>query len=396
MPPAAVSLGFGGWRPREPLRPGPLATAGPNFDQPRCMKGSDGILLVKFPAEWQCGGMIQAAFSAIITCRASRKVFVLWLCMISMLMVVGEEVSSEDLGHEFVVQGEYVGEVDGKRWGVQVIARGGGEYEAVASEGGLPGDGWDGPGGGAEGRKRAASVAGDGGREGTVKFGGLGDWEAIEISEGEIRVLDREGGERGSLARVERVSPTLGKEAPEGAIVLFDGSGVDGWEGEMSESDHLKQGAVSRDQFGDFELHLEFLLPFEPEKRGQGRGNSGLYLQGRYEVQILDSFGLQGENNECGGIYSVAAPLVNMCFPPLRWQTYDVKFTSARWEGDKKVSDARASVWHNGVLIHDDQKVSHATAAARLGEGPARGPIYLQDHGSQVRFRNIWLKPKGD
>jgi hypothetical protein len=355
-----------------------------------------GILLVKFPAKWQCEGMSQAALSAVPTCRSSWRVFVLGLYTISILVAAGEDVGSEDLGFEFGVQGEYVGEFDGKRWGVQVIARGGGEFEAVASEGGLPGDGWDGSGGGAEGRERAASVAGDGGRDGAVRFGGLGDWEAIEISEGEIRVFERGGGERGGLSRVERVSPTLGKEAPEGAIILFDGSGVGAWEGEMSESGHLRQGAVSRDLFGDFELHLEFLLPFEPEKRGQGRGNSGLYLQGRYEVQILDSFGLRGEKNECGGIYSVAAPLVNMCFPPLRWQTYDVKFSSARWEGDKKVSDARVSVWHNGVLIHDDQEVPHATAAARLGEGPARGPIYLQDHGSEVRFRNIWLKPAGD
>src|SRR5690606_10766687 len=131
--------------------------------------------------------------------------------------------------------------------------------------------------------------------------------------------------------------------------------------------------------FGDHKIHIEFLLPYKPEARGQGRGNSGIYLQGRYEVQMLDSFGLEGRDNECGGIYSVAKPKVNMCLPPLVWQTYDIDFTAARYDAEgKKTANARITVHHNGVLIHDDIELPHATTASRLKEGPEDGPIYLQ------------------
>jgi hypothetical protein len=131
-----------------------------------------------------------------------------------------------------------------------------------------------------------------------------------------------------------------------------------------------------------------------PAGKDQGRGNSGVYLQGRYEVQILDSFGLAGEHNECGGIYSVKAPDVNMCYPPLAWQTYDIDFTAAEFADGKKVKDARMTVKHNGVVIHENVAVPKATTAAILGEGPEPGPIYLQDHGNPVRFRNVWVVEK--
>jgi hypothetical protein len=114
-------------------------------------------------------------------------------------------------------------------------------------------------------------------------------------------------------------------------------------------------------------------------------------------VQILDSFGLQGKNNECGGIYTVKAPDVNMCLPPLSWQTYDVEFTAARFDSDgKKTANARMTVKHNGVVIHNDVEVPIATRAAPVKEGPAAGPLYIQNHGNPLRFRNIWLVEKGD
>jgi len=111
-------------------------------------------------------------------------------------------------------------------------------------------------------------------------------------------------------------------------------------------------------------------------------------------VQILDSFGLDGEDNECGGIYKIARPRVNMCYPPLAWQTYDVDYTAARYENGRKVANARITVKHNGVLIHENVELPHATTAAPVAEGPDPGPIYLQDHGNPVRFRNIWLIEK--
>ena len=132
-----------------------------------------------------------------------------------------------------------------------------------------------------------------------------------------------------------------------------------------------------------------------PNERGQGRANSGFYSQGRYEVQILDSFGLTGENNECGGIYSIKKPDVNMCFPPLTWQTYDVDFTAAKYDASgKKTADARITVKQNGVVIHDNVALPKATPAAPVAEGPEPGPIYLQDHGNPIRFRNIWVEEK--
>ncbi len=112
----------------------------------------------------------------------------------------------------------------------------------------------------------------------------------------------------------------------------------------MTDDGLLIAGATSKQKFGDCQLHVEFLLPFMPASRGQARGNSGCYLQGRYEVQMLDSFGLAGEDNECGGIYGIRAPDTNMCFPPLSWQTYDIDYTAAKYEDGKKVKNATITV----------------------------------------------------
>ncbi len=213
---------------------------------------------------------------------------------------------------------------------------------------------------------------------------------------------------RFSLAKTVRLSPTLGAKPPKGAIVLFDGTNFDQWKptaakpGQDSVQWKLVDGAmevkpgtgsiITKREFTDCKLHLEFRTPFMPEARGQGRGNSGVYLQGRYEVQILDSYGLEGKDNECGGIYRVAAPLVNMCAPPMQWQTYDITFRAPRFDqaGNKK-SDPCLTVIHNGVKIHDQVNVPGSTTAALGGDATKPGGIYLQDHGNLVQFRNIWL-----
>ena len=162
----------------------------------------------------------------------------------------------------------------------------------------------------------------------------------------------------------------------------------------MSDDKLLMEGVTSNELFGSFKLHLEFRLPFQPFARGQGRGNSGLYMQGRYETQILDSFGLKGKHNECGGVYTISPPAVNMCFPPLVWQTYDIDYTAATYDdAGKKVNHARMTVLHNGVKVHDNLELDHATTAHPVKEGPEPGPIYLQNHGNPVRFRNIWVLP---
>ena len=139
------------------------------------------------------------------------------------------------------------------------------------------------------------------------------------------------------LPRVERESPTLGAKAPKGATVLFDGTSVEHWEkGKMKDGLLQATGTISKPKFKDYQLHLEFRTPYKPLARGQQRGNSGVYFGGRWETQVLDSFALDGKMNECGGIYSISAPDVNMCLPPLTWQTYDVDFTSAQFDANGK------------------------------------------------------------
>ncbi|MGM0490992.1 MAG: 3-keto-disaccharide hydrolase [Planctomycetota bacterium] len=297
----------------------------------------------------------------------------------------------EKAGGDFEIQGEYAGTAqtkDGaKRVGVQVIARGKGEFEAVAYPGGLPGAGYNGE----ETRSAEGKL-----EDGTAVFG----WEDVTatVSDGVLKVRGAEGETVAELKKVMRESPTLGKKPPRGAIVLFDGTDADAFRnGKVTDEGLLKQGVTSKQTFGDHLLHIEFRLPYQPQDRGQGRGNSGIYLQGRYEIQMLDSFGLEGKHNECGGIYERKAPDVNMCYPPLSWQTYDVDFTAAKYDDQGNLSAApRLTVRHNGEVIHDDVELPNdqPTRAAPVKAGPAPGPVYLQDHGCPVRYRNIWVVEK--
>lgn len=295
---------------------------------------------------------------------------------------------------DFPLQGEYVGQATIKdaptAIGVQVIALGEGKFQGVCYIGGLPGAGWDGKTKLEHDGETAASEKG----ASVVVF--KSEKGSGRLAEGTIEIFNPSGESIGKATKTERTSPTLGAKPPAGAVVIFDGSTPAAFKnGRLSPEGWLTEGSDTIDTFGDCELHLEFRSPYMPTARGQARGNSGCYLQSRYEVQILDSFGLAGKNNECGGLYEIKDPDVNMCLPPLSWQTYDISYTAARFDNaGTKTTDARITVRHNGVVVQNDVALPRTTRAAPLKEGPEPGPLHLQNHGNPVRFRNIWLVRK--
>ncbi|MFT4641193.1 MAG: hypothetical protein ACI8T1_004529 [Verrucomicrobiales bacterium] len=270
---------------------------------------------------------------------------------------------------DFLFQGEYVT----PKTGYHVIALGKGTFHTSIYKGGLPGAGWD----------------------GTKIEQQRGPTEQIS------KLID-------GSKRIERKSPTMGQSAPDGAVVLFDGKNADAWKGGKVTDGLLESGSQTTQEFGSFQLHVEFRLPFKPETTpsSQDRGNSGIYTHNRYETQVLDSFGLDFDRKSwteapksdpkqwCGCLYKFKLADVNMCLPPLAWQTYDIHFTAAEFDGDKKTKNARITVIHNGVKIQNDVELPKGTGAGGgLKEVPA-GPIVLQGHGNPVRYRNIWIVEK--
>ena len=314
-------------------------------------------------------------------------------------------IDAKDAGIDYVLQGEYEGSAGDKKWGAQVVALGDGKFHAVFMPGGLPGVGWD-----AVNRYESEGILLEGKN---VTFKGVEKvaWEdghispKVQIKLGfEATIADdtltgkTDKGEAFTLKKTLRHSPNEGAKPPEGAIVLFDGSNIDAWTGtKLLDGGLMKEGAETKQKFTDFTVHVEFRLPFQPFARGQGRGNSGVYLQHRYECQVLDSFGIKGMDNQCGGIYTKSAPTVNMAFPPLTWQTYDIEFTAARYSGGKKVSDAVITSKLNGVLIQDHFKADGPTGGGQKEvptEDVQTGPLHIQNHGNPVMYRNIWIVEK--
>ncbi len=325
--------------------------------------------------------MFQTFQSNVFACCVA---ILAWCVPAAVAQENGTFTDPNSAGPDFAFQGEYLGTVQadgGRNWGAHVIALGKDEFRIVGYPGGLPGDGYR-PG---DVQKTATGKR----ASGTIKF--EGDDFLAEVVVGQLKVSNKSGELLGTLMKVQRESTTLGQKPPEGATVLFDGRSADNFtNGKITTDKLLGADCSSKASFLDHFLHVEFRSPFKPEARGQARGNSGVYVQSRFEVQVLDSFGLSGENNECGGIYSIAKPLVNMCYPPLSWQTYDIEFKAARYDNDgKKTSNARVTIRHNGVLIHDNIELRAGTPG-KLPEGPSAEPLYLQGHGNPVVYRNIW------
>jgi len=351
-----------------------------------------------------------------------------------------EVFQDEALRRDFTIQGEYSTTVDGVKVGLHMIADGGGKFRVVAYVGGLPGDGWKageprllgtavvngndvsynmnevrGSSGSyagipqkieAKGTINIETPQGGGGQGGARQGGGQGGGPGAGQFRG-IPVKITVANPATTFVKQFRQSPTLRQEPPAGAVVLFNGTNVDKWEAgaKLNEPQQRAGGAGAGParntlwaeatakpfEKKPYKMHVEFMLSYMPQAQGQARSNSGVYLDERYECQVLDSFGLEGENNECGGFYQVAKPLVNMCFPPLTWQTYDFEFTPARYDGDKKVANARVTVRHNGVLIHNNIEFQKETPGCQP-EGPTPRGVYLQGHGNKVQYRNIWIQ----
>lgn len=307
------------------------------------------------------------------------------------LAVVGQEknpaiTDPAKADADFAVLGEYVGELkgeDGKpgKFGVQVVGLGSGKFRALGFRGGLPGDGWD----------KSKKIEAEGlTKDGVTSFPKLLGGAAVK--EGVLTISGSGGDKLGELKKITRQSSTLGAKPPEGAIVLFDGSNVDKFTGgKLTEDKFLLSGARTKQSFKDFTLHLEFRVPYQCKLNG----NSGIYLQNIYEVQIIDWFGKDPGKGGNGALYGIRAPDVNVSYPPLSWQTFDIRFTAAKFADDSTVTkNPVVTVRHNGVVIYENLELpGKGTDGGKLV--PAGGPIYFQFYGgSPVAFRNVWILEK--
>ena len=207
------------------------------------------------------------------------------------------------------------------------------------------------------------------------------------------------------------VTPSTSGSAPSDAIILFDGSNLDQWQSSKENGGpaewtlvegnamQVKPGTgdlMTRQKFGDIQLHLEFKTPAKVESEGQGRGNSGVFFQGRYEVQILDSYKNRTySNGQAAAVYKQHLPLVNACKPPGEWQTYDIIFKAPIFNKDGiKTSPGYFTVLHNGVLVQNHVEIYGTVEYIGLPNNPPHGNDFLklQDHGNDVQFRNIWVR----
>jgi hypothetical protein len=212
---------------------------------------------------------------------------------------------------------------------------------------------------------------------------------------------------------------SLGAKAPGDAVVLFDGTDLAKWQSGRGGAaawtirdgymETGRGGIRTRDRWADFQLHLEFATPERVQGSGQGRGNSGVLINGMYEIQVLDSFENKTyPDGQCGAIYGQTPPLVNASKPPGQWQSYDIIFESPRWnEQNELIKKAAVTVLHNGLVLHHRREYIGATdgvgsvAHTALGTYPARPHppevfIELQDHANPVRYRNIWIRALGE
>ncbi len=287
-------------------------------------------------------------------------------------------IEPEQAGADFPLQGEYLGEavVGGTRTvlAAQVAAMGGGVFRAVMLPGGFPGAGYKGTG-------RVEAPGTRSGAKGSATGGGY------QLAfDGTDLTGSGPGGVTVTLHRTVRSSPTMGLAAPSGATILFGGKDLSAWDSTagIDARGFLKVPSQTKPISGNFSVHLEFRVPFEPEGRGQARGNSGFVMPtGTWsELQVLDSFGDEPLIDGLGSVYANAKPLVVASLPPLAWQTYDIQYTAPVTSGT--TAPAKFTAWINGVLVQE---------GTVLKNRPTASVILLQDHTHPVFYRNIWMVP---
>jgi hypothetical protein len=295
---------------------------------------------------------------------------------------------------DFQFQGEYADA--GAKLGAQVRALGQGAFRTMFFAGGLPGDGWDGKTIIQKAPSTDMSTPADARLQGDKV---VIDQRYRGVCDGQTITGQTDTGRKFELQRVHRRSSTLGAPAPAGARVLFDGSNTDEWQpgARMTPQKWITSagGATTKRKFQDFTLHVEFMISYMPETQTiYQRPNSGVYLQQRYEIQILDSFGVVMGQHDCGVLYAQVTPAINMCYPPLTWQTYDIDFTAARYDAaGRKTKLGRCTVMFNGVTILDNVEIKGSTPGG-IAESPEPAGIYLQAHGHPIFFKNIWIVEK--
>lgn len=230
---------------------------------------------------------------------------------------------------------------------------------------------------------------------------GYKDTPVLPWTDGKWRVHDPD---RPFPAIVTPGEPTDGTP-PSDAIVLFDGEDLSKWQpAAWKVQDGFVEAGdgslLTKEAFGDCQLHVEWTAPTTPSKQMMNRGNSGVILMGKYEIQIFDSYRANEEqiypDGQAASIYGQTPPLVNACRKPGQWQSFDILFTAPEFDGRKLGAPAKVTVLHNGVLVHLDQQIMGPMAHRVIlpyTAHPSKLPLLLQGHGSPVRFRNVWIRP---
>jgi hypothetical protein len=301
---------------------------------------------------WKLALIVCAALGLALTAHAAEKKPVpVWTDV---------NKAAQEVPH-YALVGEYISR--GEPGALQANLLPDGKFLVAIYQGGLPGPGWD---------------------KATIVSKVMAPNDLQQLLKG--------------FKKTKRVSPSMGKPAPKDAILKFPRDFPTVKDG------LLWSGTQTQKHLESFQLHLEFRVPLKPgaNPSSQKRGNSGIYIFNNYEVQVLDSFALdldqknnaipaESQNTQwCGALYKAKIPDLNMAFPPLTWQTYDILFNAPKFQGEKKIRNARITVLHNGVRIHDNVELETGTGAGAKRKQVAKGPIVFQGHGNPVVYRNVW------